>query len=55
MDRRVILAGVCLWGTFEARQYDPRTGGDVSLGVVSGGDWRSFDMPDSNDWIVHLK
>jgi Protein of unknown function (DUF4038)/Domain of unknown function (DUF5060)/Putative collagen-binding domain of a collagenase len=41
-------------GSYNARRYDPRTGAEMSLGVVAGSRSRSFTMPDANDWVVLL-
>ncbi len=43
-------------GTYEARLYDPQTGGDARIGtVVSSGHrpWR-YTMPNTDDWVVYL-
>jgi Domain of unknown function (DUF5060)/Protein of unknown function (DUF4038)/Putative collagen-binding domain of a collagenase len=41
-------------GTYAARRYDPRSGKDEALPQVSGGGSRSFQMPDTNDWVLYL-
>jgi hypothetical protein len=40
-------------GMYDARRYNPRTGDDVVLDSKSDGTI-SFNMPDSNDWVVYL-
>lgn len=41
-------------GTYTAHRYNPRTGEDIALADVVGGDSRSFAVPDSEDWVVYL-
>ncbi len=42
-------------GNYEASLYDPGTGRETRLGKVSGAAPRPFTMPDSNDWVLHLR
>ncbi|MCC6794918.1 MAG: hypothetical protein IT366_07350 [Candidatus Hydrogenedentes bacterium] len=36
------------------RFYSPRTGQFEAEAALRGGDWRSIDKPDINDWVVHI-
>lgn len=50
---RLDLRGVS--GSFNARWYDPRTGGFSSAGSTSGGAERSFTTPPGGDWVLHVQ
>ena len=41
-------------GKFRWRWYDPRTGMWTVGGTVEGGGIRSFESPDSQDWVLHV-
>ena len=41
-------------GTYMAKSFNPRTGEYRELGEVTGGGSVSFEMPDEDDWVVHL-
>ena len=47
------LAGAS--GTFSAQWYDPRVGGFLSAGSVTGGAARSFTAPAGGDWVLYVQ
>lgn len=42
-------------GTYTVRRYNPATGKDIALADMTGGDSRSFAVPEGEDWVVYLK
>jgi len=41
-------------GSFSVSWYNPRTGATSAAGSVTAGKTRSFNAPDSKDWVLHL-
>lgn len=49
---RVDLSGFT--GSLNVSWYNPRNGTTTQSGTTSAGGWRTFNAPDSNDWVLYL-
>ncbi len=49
---RVDLSGFT--ASFNVSWYNPRTGIMTQAGTISAGGWRTFNSPNSNDWVLYL-
>ncbi|MBN1674877.1 MAG: DUF4038 domain-containing protein [Kiritimatiellae bacterium] len=40
---------------YRARFFNPRNGEEAEEMQIDGGDLRRFELPDNNDWVLHLR